>query len=134
MPANLGVGATSTEWTLLVVSVLVAVGALFLAKALYLEKPEKRTEGKLTAFLYNSYYLNEFYDSAFVRPLGHFSAFLYRVVDSVIIDGAVMLTARASKLSGQALRTVQTGRLEHYLGAVMVGTVALLALFLFRVF
>ena len=135
VPANLGTGTHSAEWTLLIISVVVAVGSLFLSKALFLDKdPAKRTEGKLTAFLYNSYYLNDLYDAAFVRPLGKLSAFFYRVIDTLVIDGAVNFTGKVSKLSGQTIRVVQTGRIEHYLGAVMVGMLALLALFLFRVF
>lgn len=134
VPANLGQGTVAMEWTLLLVSTVVAVGCLFLSKVLYLDKPEQRTEGSLTAFLFNSYYLNEFYEAAIVRPVNRLSTFLWRVVDNRVIDGAVMLTSRVSRLSGQTLRTVQTGRLEHYVLAVMVGMLALLALFLFRVF
>lgn len=134
VPANLGHGTVAMEWGLLSVSVIVAVGCLYLAKVLFLEKPEKQKGGALTDFLYNSYYLNEFYDATIVRPIHRFSVFLWKVVDVIIIDGAVLLTARISRLSGQTLRLIHTGRLEHYLAALMLGMLVILALLLARVF
>jgi NADH-quinone oxidoreductase subunit L len=134
IPANLGHGGTSMEITLMILSVVVAIGCLFLSRALFLAKPEKRTEGGFTAFLYNSYYLNEFYDAAFVRPIYKASVFTWKVIDETIIDGAVLLTGKVSRLTGQTIRTLHTGRIENYMAAILLGTLALLGLFLFRVF
>jgi NADH-quinone oxidoreductase subunit L len=134
VPASLGHGTLGMEWALMLVSVMVAGGCLFLAKTLFLDKPESREEGPLFAFLYNVYYLNEFYDAVIVRPIHAFSVFLWKVVDVIVIDGAVLLTAKVSKISGRTLRLMHTGRLEHYLTALMFGMLVFLLITVVRFF
>jgi NADH-quinone oxidoreductase subunit L len=133
VPANLGHGTVAMEWGLLAVSVVVGLGCLYLSKVLFLDKPEKQKDGKLTAFLYNSYYLNEFYEFAIVKPIHRASIFLWKVLDVIVIDGVVLLSAKISRLSGQTLRLAHTGRLEHYLAALMLGMLVLLAVMVVRV-
>ena len=132
VPESLGHGATSTELILMAISVAVAAGGLFLSYKLFLDKPEEK-ESALRDFLYNSWYFNEFYDKAIVWPLNRFGTFLWKVVDVLIIDGAVLFTATISRASGRTLRVIHTGRLEHYLAALMVGMLVLLAVFLAKV-
>ncbi|MGE3261289.1 MAG: NADH-quinone oxidoreductase subunit L [Bacteriovoracia bacterium] len=134
VPASQGHGTLAMEWGLMLVSVVVAVGCLFLAKTLFLSKPESREEGPLFSFLYNSYYLNEFYEALVVRPIHAFSVFLWKMVDVVVIDGAVLLTAKVSKISGRTLRLMHTGRLEHYLTALMLGMLVFLLITVVRFF
>jgi NADH-quinone oxidoreductase subunit L len=132
VPESLGHGTTATELALMAVSVAVALGCLYLSKVLFLDKAEEK-ETPLTAFLYNSYYLNEFYDAAVVRPLNRLAVFLWKVVDVIIIDGAVLLTATVSRASGRTLRLIHTGRLEHYLAVLMIGMLVLMAILVTRV-
>lgn len=133
VPESLGHGAATTEWLLMAVSVAVASGCLYLSYVLFLDKADEK-DTPLTRFLYNSYYLNEFYDKTVVWPLNRFGTFLWKIVDVIIIDGAVLLSARISGGAGRALRVLHTGRLEHYLAALMVGTMILVAIFVSRVF
>ncbi len=132
VPESQGHGSEGLEWALMLVSVATAGGCLFLSKVLFLDKPQEKTEGPLAAFLYNSYYLNEFYDSVVVRPLNRLATFLWKVIDVVVIDGAVLLTATVAKAGGSTLRKIHTGRLEHYLIFLMVGMLALLAILVTR--
>lgn len=134
VPASLGHGTVAMEWGLMAVSVMVALGCLFIAKTLFLNKPDSREEGPLFSFLYNSYYLNEFYDAVIVRPIHAFSVFLWKVIDVVVIDGAVLLTATVSRLSGRTLRLMHTGRLEHYLTALLFGMLVILLITVARFF
>jgi NADH-quinone oxidoreductase subunit L len=134
VPNSLGHGTEGVEVALMLVSVMVAVGCLYLSKVLFLEKPESREEGPLFSFLFNSYYLNEAYDLIFVRPIHAFSVFLWKIVDVIIIDGAVLLTAKVSRASGRTLRLIHTGRLEHYLAALMLGMLLFLVLTVARFF
>jgi NADH-quinone oxidoreductase subunit L len=133
VPANLGHGTVAMEWALVFVSVVVAGGCLYMSKVLFLNKTETRKVGPLTDLLFNSYYLNEIYDAAFVRPVQRLSVFLWKVVDVVLIDGAVLLAARVSRISGQKLRLIHTGKLEHYLAILMLGMLVLLGLTVLRV-
>ena len=132
VPESLGHGATSTELILMAISVAVAAGGLFLSYKLFLDRPEEK-ESSLRDFLYNSWYFNELYDKAIVWPLNRFAGFLWKVVDVLIIDGAVLFTATISRASGRTLRVIHTGRLEHYLAALMVGTLVILAVLVAKV-
>ncbi len=133
VPESQGIGSEGWEWALMFISVAVGGGCLFLAKALYLNKPEEKTDGPLSRVLYNSYFLNEIYEAVIVRPLGHLAVFLWKVIDVVVIDGAVLLTATLSRASGRTLRLFHTGRLEHYLAVLTLGMLLLLAVLVGRV-
>ena len=67
------------------------------------------------------------------RPLGRLAVFLWKVVDVLVIDGAVLLSATISRASGRRLRQIHTGRLEHYLAALLVGMLVLLAVLVTKV-
>ena len=77
-------------------------------------------------------YLNELYEASVVRPLGQLAIFLWKVVDVIFIDGAVLLTATVSRVSGRTLRRIHTGHLEHYLAFLLVGMIALLLILVSR--
>jgi NADH-quinone oxidoreductase subunit L len=130
VPENLGHGTVAMEWSLLLVSVLVGLGCLYLAYLLFLKKPQQVKQGALNSFLYNSYYLNEFYEFAFVKPIYNASVFLWKIVDVVVIDGAVLLTGKISQFSGRAIRKAQTGQLEHYLFVLVAGMLLIFAIIL----
>lgn len=130
VPENLGHGTVAMEWGMMLVSVVVGLSCLYAAYHLFLKKPARAKEGPLTDFLYNSYYLNEFYDAVVVKPIHAASVFLWKAVDVVVIDGAVLLTAKVSHLSGRAMRRLQTGRLEHYLVALVAGMLVIFAIML----
>lgn len=132
VPESLGHGTEGMEIALMALSVCVGLGCLFLSKVLFLDKKEEK-ETPLTQFLYNSWYLNELYEAAVVRPLGQVAVFLWKVVDVIVIDGAVLFTATVSRFSGRALRRIHTGQLEHYLAFLMVGMLALLVILVARV-
>jgi NADH-quinone oxidoreductase subunit L len=110
-------------------SVILAISCLYLSYVLYVKKPSKsqQNNGAINSFLYNSYYLNELYDAVFVRPIHKFSVALWKYVDVIIIDGAVLLFGRASNYSGKILRVLQSGRLEHYLIAFLGAMVVMAA-------
>lgn len=133
VPESLGHGAESLEYGLMALSVCVGVGCLYLSWIVYGRRYKEEKEMPLTAFLFNSWYLNELYEAAVVRPLGHFAVFLWKVIDVVVIDGAVLLTGTVSRVSGRTLRRIHTGQLEHYLAFLMVGMIALLLILVTRV-
>jgi NADH-quinone oxidoreductase subunit L len=133
VPESLGHGSEGTEISLMVLSVAVGLSCLYASKVLFLDKQEDKTESPLNKFLYNSWYFNEIYEGLVVQPLGKVAVFLWKVVDVVIIDGAVLLTGTISRAAGRTLRVMHTGRLEHYLVALMLGTLALLALLVVQV-
>jgi NADH-quinone oxidoreductase subunit L len=87
----------------LLVSVVVALGGLFLGWLVYARKPLGREQpdpligalGPLHTFLKNKWYWDELYDFLFVRPAVYVSeVVVYEVMDKGMIDGTLHLIAR----------------------------------------
>ena len=125
--------AASTEWLLMGVATAIAVTGI--AGAVMMLKPEKLKVAKdapsetgIQKVLLKKWYVDEIYDTLFVRPTVWISRnVLWRFFDSGVIDGAVVngsaWTARAVGFVGSA---VQTGRLAWYLFVFVIGTLVLL--------
>ena len=84
------------EWTLMVISVAIAVLGIFVARSLYLRRPAvpdvvETKLGRLYVVLANKYYVDEIYNAVFVRGTLLLSMFL-SWFDAHVIDGLVNLT------------------------------------------
>jgi len=97
------VGATLLEkpetpeftWIVVIASILVSLGGLFVGWLVYVRKPLKagqedplkRALGALYTLFENKYYFDEAYNFLFVRPSQWLAAQIYQVIDRGIIDG-----------------------------------------------
>lgn len=73
------------------------------------------------------WYVDELYDFLFVRPIRWISdVILWRFVDMRLIDGAVNLVAALAWVGGVAVRALNTGIVQTYAFAILVGAVLLL--------
>jgi len=131
--AHLSVG---TEWLLILLSVAVALLGIFIAYLFYLKKPE--VPHKLVSrfpflykLLYNKYYVDEAYDTIFVRPTIKGSEFIYHNFDLHVIDGAVNRTAYGTGFFGKLLSYLQTGFIKDYALVFLLGTIIFLGLLIF---
>lgn len=138
------VASHSTEWLLIGISVIVAVGGYLLAKYVYRTNPET-AEKMANAFprlhqtLFRKYYVDEIYDAAIVQPtkkLCAFSmAFDLKVIDG-IVNGSAWVTVKTAIVSiwvdvnivdllvnfvgavinffGGQMRKIQTGVVQNY--------------------
>jgi NADH-quinone oxidoreductase subunit L len=165
------IGSTLTEmpealpfniWPL-VVSLIVALGGLTLGWLLYrnqkagAEDPLKTALGPVHTLLKNKYYIDEIYNTVFVRPAYWISdTFTYQILDRGIIDGILHFIARIAsnvggilrnyfdkpivngfgdfvgegvKKVGRSLKVIQTGRVQQYL--LMALVLAFSAMFYF---
>jgi NADH-quinone oxidoreductase subunit L len=107
-----GVHALETlefNWVPLVVSIVVALGGLFVGYLVYGRNPLKADQpdpviaplGPLYAFLKNKWYWDELYTAVFVKPTVWFSeTFVYEWVDRGVIDGTLHLVARSTYALG----------------------------------
>jgi NADH-quinone oxidoreductase subunit L len=118
----------SAEWTVMIVSTLVAIAGWFAARALYKEKQlasdaafEQRSPGVARA-LENKWYVDELYGAIVVRPLERTSVFLWRVVDA-IIDGIAAMLGYIVAACGDLLRFFQTGNVRNYALMFFAGVV-----------
>jgi NADH-quinone oxidoreductase subunit L len=75
-------------------------------------------------WIYNKYYVDEFYDATVVNPVIDGSReFLWRVGDVEIVDGAVNGVGKAASAIGSALRLAQSGYIRSYAAWVVAGSI-----------
>ena len=139
------------ELLLMLISTGVATSGIYLGWFFYVKRPELPGQvaarfASLHRLLFEKYYVDEVYQTLFVRPIlklvalsGRFDlntidgavnlssrvtakfAFLIGWEDLKIVDGAVNGLAEIFKRWGAALRHLQTGRVQHYLYSVVLG-------------
>ncbi|HUR36257.1 MAG TPA: NADH-quinone oxidoreductase subunit L, partial [Terriglobales bacterium] len=125
-------GDVTTERTLTVVSVLIALVGLFTAWFLYVRRPElperiAASMGGLYRTVLNKYYVDEGYQQAVVDPIVEGSTkILWKQVDVGVIDGAVNGAGSTAKFFSGTVRRMQSGNLRSYAGWVALGAAALL--------
>ncbi len=125
------------EYGLMLVSVLVAAAGVWLAHLFYVRSPELPARlAASAAGLYrlslNKWYVDEVYDKLFVRPTVAAAEALWRVIDVLVIDGAVNGVARVTQAWAAALRVMQSGQLQHYALFMVVGAVLVVGVYLLR--
>ena len=126
-PANVG---------LMALSVAVGLAGIGLAAWRYANKNREITvptgEGNFLYMLsYRKFYLDEIYYAIVVAP-GKVLAKISDFVDRYIIDGVVVLVSRLVYVIGLGLKYTQTGQLQTYGAATMLGLFVILAIALFR--
>jgi NADH-quinone oxidoreductase subunit L len=126
--------SNSTKWTFGVISTVVALSGILAAYLTYITGTisatavARRFEGIYT-FLYNRWFIDEFYDRVFIQPAKRFAMFCWRVIDVGIIDAAVNGTASlVTGVSGR-LRTLQTGLVANYALAIALGMVVIIGVY-----
>jgi NADH-quinone oxidoreductase subunit L len=88
---------------------------------------------RLRRTLANKFYVDEFYNWAFVRPLWAFARGLWRVVDATIIDGLFVNGVGALVAwVGALARRFQNGDVQRYAAVTALGVAALVYVFLVR--
>ncbi len=130
------VGASTTEFVLMLASTSVSLLGLGLAYLFYVARPElpekmiARTHA-MYSIMVNKYYVDELYDTIIVSPLVQTSReFLWKFVDVLMIDGAVNGIGRVIRGSARGLRHMQSGYVRAYIGWILFGGVLVMAWFL----
>ena len=76
----------------------------------------------LYTLIYNKYFVDEFYDSAVVRPVVDGSrTLLWRTLDAGMIDGAVNGIGKEARNIGGVLKLAQSGYIRSYAAWVVAG-------------
>jgi NADH-quinone oxidoreductase subunit L len=121
------------EAWLMYVSVAFGLGGILLAYVFYVLSPAI-PDGLAKAFsgpyrwMYNKYYVDEFYDATVVEPMIDGSReFLWRVADAGIIDGVVNGAGETASAVGNLLRRAQSGYIRSYAGWVVGGAILFVA-------
>src|SRR5205814_1584810 len=84
--------------------------------------------GRLYTFVYNKYFVDEFYDAAVVKPVVNGSRLLlWKGMDASVIDGMVNGAGERARNLGSVLRLMQSGNIRSYATWVLLGSVAVIA-------
>jgi NADH-quinone oxidoreductase subunit L len=126
-------GVEPLEYVLMLLSIAIAVGGIFLARKWYLRRTEmpQRLADRMPGLynlLVNKYFVDEAYDAAVVTPTVRGSEkLLWKGIDVGVIDAIVNgLPRMIGALSG-TLRIAQTGVAQNYMVVFVIGVVAILA-------
>jgi NADH-quinone oxidoreductase subunit L len=125
--------APGTEWTVYV-SVAAGLIGIALAYLFYVVAPAlpesiARTFSGPYRWVYNKYFVDEFYDSTVVNPVVDGSrTLLWRIVDARVIDGAVNGIGQDARGIGGFLRRAQSGSIRSYAAWVVLGSILVIAL------
>ncbi len=128
----------SLELGLMSISVILALGGIYLAFIMYVKNPElpaklaKSYRGIYT-LLYNKYYIDELYQAIFVNPFVKLSdGFFYKIFDVKVIDGLVNGVARGMGAVAGGLRRMQTGVVQMYALSLILGAILIFGYFILR--
>jgi NADH-quinone oxidoreductase subunit L len=95
----------------------------------YIQKntvPEEDT--KITGFakvLYNKYYVDEFYETLFVKPINALARFFRDYIETAV-SGFIFGLGKATMVLGAQGRKVQNGNIGLYLFAFVLGVIAMI--------
>ena len=76
--------------------------------------------------IYNKFYIDELYDTLFVKPISFLSNFFFQVIDFLVIDLFVEGLGRFVKYASSEFRRAQTGNVGIYLFCMVAAIVVIL--------
>ncbi len=123
---------TSTEYVLMLVSVILGLAGIYLAYFAYARRPEfaaklHKAAGDFYDILLSKYYIDEIYRAIVVQPIVYVSdKYLRRGLDEIIIDGSVNGTGKLVEFFGKVLRRIQTGFVQNYALVFVIGIIIIL--------
>jgi NADH-quinone oxidoreductase subunit L len=128
-------GTASTEITLMVFSVVVALIGIGVATVMYLKNPDLPAKftakfARLHRWVFNKWYVDEAYDALFVNTTKKVGTFFWKGFDVNVIDGIIHGIAKLFGALSTALRHTQTGLFQNYALTMVFGTVVMLAIFI----
>jgi NADH-quinone oxidoreductase subunit L len=122
----------------ILVAIAVAMGLAGIGMAYFFYLKRTDIPGKLAALMkgpyqvsLNKFYIDEFYDWAFVNASIAFARALWRGFDVLIVDGLVNGVARMIQAWAKQMRYLQTGQLQHYAMVMAVGIFIIVSIYLF---
>jgi NADH-quinone oxidoreductase subunit L len=140
IPGFLGFKSIEALGNVDTILMLDSVGAALLGLAvawwLYAARPELPARiaagaEALYSILINKYYIDEIYDAIIVWPMLVVSReFLWKVVDTLMIDGTVNGVGQLIRSSADGLRHMQSGYVRTYAAWILAGGVLVIAWFL----
>jgi NADH-quinone oxidoreductase subunit L len=125
----------SLEKTLMIVSVIAALASAGLAYVIYVSKKvvpsaDSQVSG-IQKVIYNKYYVDEIYDTVFVKPINGLSKFFSSVVEFLVIDLIVEGIGKGVKSLSSEARLLQSGTTGNYIFGMVLSIVVILGISFF---
>ena len=105
----------STEYLLMGISVAIAAIAIIFAINKFSKRPELEDATGFGKVLSDKWYVDELYDTVFVRTTLSKAKFLKNIIEKNIIDGAVNGVGKMVNYSSRQLRLIQSGLVSGYI-------------------
>jgi len=123
----------ATEWILMAVATLGAIGSILYARHLYVTKEtlpaaDSAKQGFWAKLVYNKFYVDEIYDALIKNPLNKLSDATYTFIERMGLDGLVNSLGPLTLGTGSLLRKVQNGSTGFYIFAMVIGFIVLFIL------
>ncbi|MBL7669912.1 MAG: NADH-quinone oxidoreductase subunit L [Bdellovibrionaceae bacterium] len=127
----------SLEWTLMGVSVTIAVIAAMMARQFYLKSPQTPEKlahslGPIYRLVSKKFLVDELYFRFLINPLIETSKGIWYYIDVNFIDRCTYWVADLVKGAGSFVRSTQSGNLQQYAMYIGLGIVAALSFILLR--
>jgi len=127
-----GHGAVLTEWILMILSVLFALLAWYLASRVYksgfgiASKLREKWDWAYKISL-NKWYVDELYNLVLIKPVHFLTTHLFwRLFDLNVIDRFVNTSGTAARTAGNTIRPLQNGLTQNYALIFTIGTFMIL--------
>jgi NADH-quinone oxidoreductase subunit L len=131
------VHSPGVELIMLLISLALAIGGLFLAMYLYLidttlpARLSARFHG-LYRVLFDKYYVDELYDWLFVEPFRRAARWLWTQVDVGVVDETVNQAGAFVRQDSVWLSRIQSGFVRNYALSIFLGAVVVLGYLIMR--
>lgn len=122
-------GEVSQERLFTGVSVLIALAGIGIGWTVFKKRPLKQ----MPRLLENKYYVDEIYDAALIKPIKVGSREgLWKLFDVGVVDGIVNGLGRGIMEIGRVVRYLQIGFVRSYAAIILLGALAVIGYFTFR--
>jgi NADH-quinone oxidoreductase subunit L len=116
----------SPETLMSIVGALLGIGSAAVVYTRFVDRL-----GGTLQFLKKSFFVNEIYSWIFVKPLEKISQFLAWVIEPMFFDGLIRAMVHATQRGARWLQLFQSGQIRSYVAWMVVGSVVLIAYFVF---
>jgi NADH-quinone oxidoreductase subunit L len=113
----------AVEFSLMGINTIVVLAGVYVAykKFAFIDLTK---DIKLTGIIYHKFYIDEIYDTLFVKNLQKLSNFIGKFFDRKLIDGTVMMFAKSFYNMGELISVLQNGNVRFYAFSMLLGASA----------
>ena len=115
----------TTEWWLMIVSVLVAAAAIIFAVNKFTKQSQTSNAKGFGKFLENKWYVDELYNTVFVKTVSWKSKFLTNTVEKKGIDAGVNGVGKLVQYGSRQLRLLQNGLVGNYILFMLIAIIVM---------